>query len=230
VPVLVGINASATRDVLKYAEHAEKAGADGVLLAPPYFMIPTRQEILSFYQSVHEAIELPIVLYNAPQRTGVDLTPDLVAQLAELTRVIAIKESSGHIGRISHIKQLAGDKLEVWCGSDEQSFEHFAWGNKAWISGSANLLPKLHVQLHRSMIEDENLRDGRALAQSLLPVFRLLEGGGTYVQCIKLGCQVMGWDVGPPRKPLRPPSREQEALLRAMLDMLKPFELEEAQG
>src|SRR5690606_4768285 len=189
-------------------------------------MLPTHAEVIAHYEAVHDATSLPLVLYNTPDRTGVDLTPDLVAKLAELDRVVAIKESSGHIGRISHIKQLVGEKLQVWCGMDEQAFENFAWGNRTWISGSANLLPRLHVQLWRSMVEEENLKDGRAIAHSLLPVFRLLESGGAYTQCIKLGCAMMGWRVGLPRPPLRPPSRDQEALLRAMLDMLRPFEVE----
>lgn len=226
VPVIVGISHAATRAVLRFAEHAEKAGATALLLTPPIFMLPTHAEVIAHYEAVHDATSLPIVLYNTPGRTGVDLTPDLVAKLAELDRVIAIKESSGHIGRISHIKQLVGEKLEVWCGMDEQAFENFAWGNKTWISGSANLLPRLHVQLFRSMVEEENLRDGRAIAHSLLPVFRLLESGGAYTQCIKLGCAMMGWKMGLPRPPLRAPSRDQEALLRAMLDMLRPFEVE----
>lgn len=226
VPVIVGVSHAATRAVLRFSEHAEKHGATALLLAPPIFMLPTHAEVVSHYEAVHDATSLPIVLYNAPERTGVDLTPDLVAKLAELERVVAIKESSGHIGRISHIKQLVGDKLQVWCGMDEQAFENFAWGNRTWISGSANLLPRLHVQLYRSMVEEENLKDGRAIAHSLLPVFRLLESGGAYTQCIKLGCSMMGWRMGLPRPPLRAPSRDQEALLRAMLDMLRPFEIE----
>lgn len=226
VPVIVGVSHAATRAVLRFTEHAEKHGAAALLLTPPIFMLPTQAEVIAHYEAVHDATTLPIVLYNTPDRTGVDLTPDLVAKLAELDRVIAIKESSGHIGRISHIKQLVGEKLKVWCGMDEQAFENFAWGNKTWISGSANLLPRLHVQLYRSMVEEENLRDGRAIAHSLLPVFRLLESGGAYTQCIKLGCGMMGWKVGLPRPPLRAPSRDQEALLRAMLDMLRPFEVE----
>ncbi len=226
IPVIIGVSHAATRAVLRYAEHAEKIGANALLLAPPIFMLPTHAEVVSHYEAAHDAVSLPIVLYNAPERTGVDLTPDLVAQLAELERVIAIKESSGHIGRISHIKQLVGQSLEVWCGMDEQAFENFAWGNRTWISGSANLLPRLHVQLYRSMVEEESLRDGRAIAHSLLPVFRLLESGGAYTQCIKLGCSMMDWKMGQPRPPLRAPSRDQEALLRAMLDMLRPFEVE----
>jgi len=226
VPVVVGVSHAATRAVLRFAEHAEKVGAAALLLTPPIFMLPTHAEVIAHYEAVHDATSLPLVLYNTPDRTGVDLTPDLVAKLAELDRVVAIKESSGHIGRISHIKQLVGEKLQVWCGMDEQAFENFAWGNRTWISGSANLLPRLHVQLWRSMVEEENLKDGRAIAHSLLPVFRLLESGGAYTQCIKLGCAMMGWRVGLPRPPLRPPSRDQEALLRAMLDMLRPFEVE----
>src|SRR5687768_13844405 len=157
VPVIVGVSHAATRAVLRFAEHAEKAGASALLLTPPIFMLPTHSEVLAHYEAVHDATSLPIVLYNTPDRTGVDLTPDLVAKLAELERVIAIKESSGHIGRISHIKQLVGEKLQVWCGMDEQAFENFAWGNRTWISGSANLLPRLHVQPYRSMVEEESL-------------------------------------------------------------------------
>lgn len=226
VPVIVGVSHAATRAVLRFAEHAEKAGATALLLTPPIFMLPTHAEVVSHFEAAHDATSLPIVLYNAPERTGVDLTPDLVAKLAQLERVVAIKEASGHIGRISHIKQLVGDKLQVWCGMDEQAFENFAWGNHTWISGSANLLPRLHVQLYRSMVEEESLKDGRAIAHSLLPIFRLLESGGAYTQCIKLGCSMMGWKMGMSRPPLRAPSRDQEALLRAMLDMLRPFEVE----
>ncbi len=128
VPVVAGANAGSTRDVVRYCRQAEELGAAGVLLGAPYYSLPRNEELLEHFHAVNDAIGIPIMLYNYPGRTGVDMTPDLVQRLAELPRVQYIKESSGDITRTSEIIRCLGDRITVFCGCDTIALESFLLG------------------------------------------------------------------------------------------------------
>ncbi|NQU24407.1 MAG: dihydrodipicolinate synthase family protein, partial [Candidatus Nealsonbacteria bacterium] len=123
VPVLAGANAGATREVVDYCKQAEQLGTAGVLLAAPYYSLPTPDELFEHFRVVNESTGLPIMLYNYPGRTGVDMTPDLIVRLAQLDRVQYVKESSGDITRFSEIIRRCGEKITVFCGCDTAALE-----------------------------------------------------------------------------------------------------------
>jgi 4-hydroxy-tetrahydrodipicolinate synthase len=220
VPVLIGTNSGGTREVIRLSQSAQNAGAQGVLLAPPYYSLPTRAELYDHFKTVNNAIDLPIMLYNYPARTGVDLTPDLVEELADLKNVAYVKESTGESARVSEIIQRCGDKIDVFCGSDGIAFESLMLGSVGWVAGVANVIPREHVKLYNLAVEQKNIPEARKLAYKMLPLLSFYEGSGKYTQFVKEGCALKGHALGSPRKPLLPVSAEESKSLEQLLQKL----------
>jgi len=220
VPVLAGTNAGGTREVIAFSQQAQTLGAAGVLLAAPYYSLPQPDELFEHFRAVSDAIDIPIMLYNYPGRTGVDMTPDLVERLAALDRVQYIKESTGDMTRVSEITRRCGDGITVFCGCDTLALESFLMGAAGWVGGVVNVLPSEHVQLFDLAVTQSDLFAARELYYRLLPVLSLMEGGGKYTQFVKAGCGLAGHPVGPPRQPLLPATAEEVATLRHTLKPL----------
>jgi len=226
VPVVVGANATTTREVIEYSQHAEKWGAAGVMLAAPYYSLPTDDELFEHYRAVNSAINIPIILYNYPARSGVDLRPGLIQRLAELDNVQYVKESTGDITRVSEIIRLCGDKITVFCGYDSEALENFLLGAKGWVAGASNFLPRVHVKLFDLAVKEGDFNTARKLYYKLLPILAVLEGRGKYIQFVKACCDLMGHPVGPPRRPLLPATPDELAELKKALDQIKKEEVE----
>jgi len=222
VPVVAGANAGATRAVVDYCRQAEKLGAAGVLLAAPYYSLPTADELFEHFRTVDRAIGIPIMLYNYPGRTGVDMPPDLIVRLAELHNVQYVKESSGDVTRISEIIRRCGDKITVFCGCDTIALESFVLGATGWVAGVANVLPGPHVELFDLAVRRQDFAAAGKLYYKLLPAFALIEGGGKYTQFVKAGCELMGRRAGPPRRPLLPATPDEVARLKESLRVFLP--------
>lgn len=217
VPVLVGANAAATREVIGYSQQAEQMGAAGVLLAAPYYSLPTPDELFEHFRAVSQSIGIPIMLYNYPGRTGVDMTPDLIERLAELDRVQYVKESSGDVTRVSEIIRRCGEKITVFCGCDTLALESFLLGATGWVGGVANVLPRAHVELFELAVRKQDFPAARKLYYQMLPALSMIEGGGKYTQYVKAGCQIIGHPVGPPRQPLLPAGTQEVAKLKEVI-------------
>ena len=217
VPVVAGANAGSTRDVVAYSRQAEQLGAAGVMLAAPYYSLPKPEELLEHFRAVNDAITIPIMLYNYPGRTGVDMKPDFIERLCELPRVRYVKESTGETARISTLLRCCGDRLGIFCGGDAVALESLVLGAVGWVGGVANAVPYSHVELYRLALEQNNIHAARALFFQMQPLLELMEGGGHYTQWVKAACALMGRPVGPPRHPLLPAS---DSAVRAMHDAL----------
>lgn len=219
VPVVVGAAAVSTRDTIAHARYAEEAGADGVMIVPPYYCHPTEREIYQHYRSVAESIDIPIMLYNNPWTSGVDMKPDLVARLAEIENVAYIKESSGDMKRVSEIFRLCGDRMRVFCGTDNLALEMFAVGVQGWVAAPANAIPKQCVRLYELAVVQRDLERARELYLRMLPYFAELESG-QYVQYVKASLEILGRAIGVPRRPLLRPTDEDYRKLEALLAAL----------
>ena len=218
VPVVAGANAGSTRDVVMYCRQAEKLGASGVLLAPPYYSLPRSDELVEHFRTVSGSIGIPIMLYNYPGRTGVDMQPDLIERLAELKQVRYVKESTGDITRISEIIRRLGDGITVFCGCDTIALESMLLGTPGWVSGSANVLPREHVEIYRIALEKQDFLAAKVPFYKLMPFLALAEGGGKYTQYVKAGCAMTGHPVGPPRRPLLPITDKDSVLLKKVIE------------
>jgi 4-hydroxy-tetrahydrodipicolinate synthase len=219
VPVVVGTAAVSTHDTIMYSQYAEAAGADGVMIVPPYYCHPTEREIYHHYEAVAGSIHLPIMLYNNPSTSGVDMQPALLARLAEIENIAYVKESSGDMRRVSEIMRLCGDRLTIFCGADNLALEMFAVGIQGWVAAPANAIPRQCVQLYELAAVKKDLDQARQLYLKMLPYFTALESG-QFVQYVKASLEILGKPIGAPRKPLLRPAEEDyhklEELLRAM--------------
>ncbi|HNQ87894.1 MAG TPA: dihydrodipicolinate synthase family protein [Verrucomicrobiota bacterium] len=217
VPVIAGANAGATREVIAFSRQAEALGCAGVMLAPPYYSLPRPEELLAHFRAVNHAIGIPILLYNYPGRTGVDMTPEFIERLAALKNVRYVKESTGEMPRITELLRRCGDRLGVFCGCDTIALESLMVGAVGWVGGVVNVLPRSHVRLFELAVVKRDLVAARSLFFRMLPLLELFEGGGKYTQFVKAGCKLMGHDVGPPRRPLLGITGAEGARLRAAL-------------
>lgn len=147
VPVIAGTGANSTDETIMITKHAKKAGADGALLVAPYYNKPTQEGLYRHYKAVAEAVKIPIVLYNVPGRTAVNILPPTVARLAEIKNIVAIKEATGDMKQVSEVIRLCGDRITVLSGDDFTTLPLMALGGKGVISVSANVAPKLVSQM-----------------------------------------------------------------------------------
>jgi len=216
VPVVPGTNASSTREVIAFSKQAEKVGCVGVMLAAPYYSLPTEDELFAHFKAVNDAIGVPIMLYNYPGRTGVDMKPEFVAKLAKLKNIRYIKESTGEMPRIAMLKRLCGDAMGIFCGCDTIALQAFMMGATGWTGGVVNPLPRCHAQLFELSMSGQ-WKAAHALYEKFLPVLELMEGGGRYTCWVKAACKLMGHDVGDPRGPLGPATPAEIATLKKAL-------------
>ena len=217
VPVTVGVSAGSTAASVAYAEQARAGGAHGVMCLPPILYRGTTEEIVGHYAAVAEAAQLPVMAYNNPEASGIDLVPAVIAEIAAaVPGVVAVKECSGDARRIAAL--LGSTELEVLVGGDDWALEGFAAGSTGWVSGVANVVPAECVELQR-LVEAGRLPEARELYQRLLPLSRL-DMTPWLVQYFKGAMDAIGLTGGPSRAPRGPLDDEQRAILREAVDAL----------
>lgn len=143
VPVIAGTGANSTDETIMITKEAKKSGADAALVVAPYYNKPTQEGLYLHYKAVAKAVNMPIVLYNVPGRTAVNILPATVARLAEIKNIVALKEATGDMKQASEVIRLCGDKIAVLSGDDFTTLPLMALGGKGTISVTANVAPKL---------------------------------------------------------------------------------------
>lgn len=172
VPVISGLAETSTEKAVAYAREAEKIGVDGLMVFPGLTYKSDDAETIAFYKTVAAASRLEILLYNNPRGYGVDLRPDVVADLLEAPTIVAIKEESYDTTRVTDLISRFGDRLAVVCGVDDLIVESAALGAQAWVSGMANALPRQSVQLLDLAVSGD-FAQARKLYAALTPLFHL---------------------------------------------------------
>ncbi|TCN40170.1 4-hydroxy-tetrahydrodipicolinate synthase [Kribbella orskensis] len=216
--VVVGVHSAGAHQARSWAEKAAEDGADGVLCLPPTMYRANRGEVIHHYTEVAKA-GLPVMVYNNPHDTKVDLTPDILAELAEIENIVAVKEFSGDVRRILEIRESA-PTLTVVAGADDLTLEALLMGATGWFAGFPNVFPAESVRLFNLALEG-NLQEARALYEPLVAAFRW-DSRVEFVQAIKYGMDYVGRYGGPcrpPRGPLVP-----EHLAQLEQDMKKAVE------
>lgn len=219
VPLVVGTGAFRTEDSIEYARMAKRIGADAILVSAPPYAAPTAREIALHALAIDRAVDMPVMLYNYPGRTGASMDEETLDRLGRSPNFCGIKESSGDINRL-HMIARDYPHLGLLCGMDDQALEFFAWGARGWVCAGSNFAPEAHVALYRACALDGDFEKGRAIMSAMMPLMHTLERGGKFVQCIKHGLTMRGIEAGPPRKPLHPLNkddrRELEEAIRTM--------------
>jgi len=220
VPLIVGTVAIRLEDSIRMAEHAARIGAAGILIGSPPYAVPTERENALNALAIDRAADLPIMLYNYPGRMGVNMGEEFLSRVGRSRNFCAIKESSGDINRV-HLLARDYPHIQLSCGMDDQALEFFAWGARSWVCGGSNFLPAEHVALWRACAVEGNFDKGRRIMSALMPLMRVLEQGGKFVQCIKHGVEMNGLHAGPPRPPLKPLNKDDKRQLEQVVRVLK---------
>lgn len=220
VPVFVGTGAMRTPDSVALAKGAKSMGADGLLLGTPPYSVPTERENAINALTIDRAADLPIILYNYPGRMSVEMGREFLDRVGRSKNVIGIKESSGDINRL-HLLARDYPHIQLSCGMDDQALEFFAWGATSWICAGSNFLPEEHVLLYKTCVLDGDFAKGRRIMSAMLPLMRVLEQGGKFIQCVKHGVETTGFNVGPVRPPLKGLNKDEKRELEQVIRTLK---------
>ncbi len=216
VPLIVGTGAIRTEDSIIFAEAACKINADALLIATPPYAYPTGREIALHALAIDRAANLPVMLYNYPGRMSVNMDEETLDRLGRSPNFCAIKESSGDPNRL-HMLARDYPHIQLSCGMDDQALEFFAWGARSWVCAGSNFAPEAHLALYKACALEGDFTRGRAIMSAMLPLMRVLEQGGKFVQCIKHGLTLRGIDCGPPRRPLQPLNKDDKRELAEVI-------------
>lgn len=218
IPVIAGTGCADTRAAVTASRYAASHGADALLVVTPYYNKGTKEGLIAHYLAIAEAVDVPIILYNVPSRTGVDLSPDLLSRLAEHENIAAIKEASGSIDRCADIVSLFGEMLPLYSGNDGELLPTLAVGGIGLISVVSNLLPAETVALYRLYTEGLT-REATALAVRLLPLIRALFAE-TNPGPVKYAMAHRGLILPEARLPLSMPSEKTRARIEELLSQI----------
>lgn len=209
VPVLTGIAEYTTAAACEMAEAAAELGLDGLMVLPPMVYKSDRRETLAHYRSVAAATELPIMVYNNPVSYGVDITPAMFAELADEATLVAIKESSDDVRRVTDIVNATGERYTIFCGVDDLALEAILMGARGWVAGLVNAFPAETVAVWE-LATSGRLEEARAIYRWFAPLLHL-DTDVKLVQSIKLAVAEVGLGserLRPPRLPLEGAERE----------------------
>ena len=222
VPVIAGTGSNDTAFAVKLSNEAEKVGADALLMVTPYYNKTSQTGLVRHYRYIHDRVSKPIVLYNVPSRTGVDIKPETYAELAEFPRIVAAKEANGNLAAFAKTMQLCGDKLDFYSGNVDQITALCALGGKGVISVLSNVAPKLAHDIAMEAING-NVAESARLQIEYIDLINALFMDVNPIP-VKAAMNLMGKEVGDCRMPLDVMSDEQLAKLKAVLarfDLIK---------
>jgi 4-hydroxy-tetrahydrodipicolinate synthase len=215
VQLIAGIGDLSSYRSIERAAEAKKIGYDYLLLSPPPYSLPSQAGIRAHFEYAAEHCGLPIIIYNFPDRTGVNVAFETVAALAKHPNIVGIKESSGDFSQALRMLQASLGDFEVICGCDDQPADFFFWGATSWIAGAGNVFPGEQVALHKAAMASEWGRV-REIMSAMYPVLHSMESGD-YNQKAKAGCVNGTLDVGDVRLPLAPLAEADKQAFRKLL-------------
>ncbi|MCK4669495.1 4-hydroxy-tetrahydrodipicolinate synthase [Candidatus Bathyarchaeota archaeon] len=199
VSVVVGTGASGTDQALEMTKYAKDAGADAALIVTPFYLKPKDRGIYQHYHTIASEVDLPIILYNIPQCTGVQLPWQMVEDLAQIPNIVGLKDSSGQLSFILAVLEKVRDKINVLCGHDEVVIAALAAGCSGAILASVNVIPDIWVEIYNH-VKNGELEEARELQYKIQKIARIIAGSGAVGT--KAALNMMKVKVGPVRKPL----------------------------
>lgn len=220
VPVVVGAIAISTSRVITLAKRAMDAGADGVMIVPPYFVYSTQQNVYEHFKAIAEVIDLPMVIFHAPRRTGVSLDFETFLRILEIDGIVGIKDSSRDLALLQELIRHTKGKAGILSGLDALVFATLAIGGKGAIITGASLVPKRWVELFQKFREGR-VKEARDIQLELIPLIKALDIEPNPTP-IKAALNLIGKPAGPVRPPLTPMKKENEEKLKTVL---KNFDL-----
>lgn len=225
VPIYVGTGCNSTQETIDLSKEMEKAGADVLSIITPYFANLSDEELYNHYATISEEIELPIMMYNIPKRTGNDLSPELVGRLAQLDNIKGIKDSSGELDKLAaYIEITKDEEFYVLSGSDGAMLEALKLGVSGAISGTSNVITKTDQAIF-DQFNEGNLQKAKEMHDNI-QLFRKTNHLGTEPAVIKYSLKIRGIPVGSPRKPINVIDEE---LKEKVKEVIKQYDKIESQ-
>ena len=215
VPVIAGTGSNDTKYAIWLSQQAQADGADALLLVTPYYNKTSQAGLVAHYTAIANAVNLPCILYNVPSRTGCNLTPASLAQLAKLPNINAVKEASGNISQVAEIAAACGTELNIYSGNDDQIVPLLALGGKGVISVVSNVAPELVHNCCQAFF-DRDTAKACALQLEMLPLEEALFCEVNPIP-VKYAMNVLGWNAGECRLPLVEPSDAHKAKIEQAL-------------
>ncbi len=200
IPVIVGTGTYSTEEAVRLSKEAQDLGADGLLVVAPYYNKPTQEGLYLHFKAISEAVDIPIIVYNIPGRTGVNVEVQTLVRLSQFNNIVAVKEASGNLAQVMDIIEALGDRITVLSGDDNLTLPIMALGGKGVISVISNLLPKPMVEFVESALKGD-FKKAKELHYHLLPLFK-----AAFIETnpipIKTMMNLVGMKAGPCRLPL----------------------------
>jgi dihydrodipicolinate synthase/N-acetylneuraminate lyase len=224
VPVVAGIGALSTDGAISLAQHAESVGADALMLVPPFYDPLDFDALVAFLSDVAASVTLPIVYYNVPGATGLQLDAAQIASLGDIDGIDYLKDTSGDAVALGDLLTNHGDRIKAFNGWDTLTFFGIASGAQASVWGVAGIVPELAVEFWNTLAERGDLASAREQWKTLWAISDFLESVN-YVAGIKAGLELLGVPAGPPRRPIQPLSEENRQRFAQILEnagVLKP--------
>lgn len=221
VPVIAGTGGIGTDAVIDLSLRAKAAGAAGIMVLPPYYAMPSRREVLAHYRAISDAVRSPILLYNIPRRTGINLTPDVLEEIVGVDWVVAIKESSNDFIQLEDTIRLVGDRINVFAGhSAERGVPGVLMGAKGFVSSlESQILGREAIEMY-DLVKRGEIEAARTTQLKTLALDEAMRKIGTFPANLKAAMNLLGRPAGFPRKPLLPLDSADVARVRVVLDKL----------
>ena len=218
VPVYAGTGAVTTKMTIELSRYAVDVGADAVTIVTPYFIKPSQDELYMHYKRIAESVDSPILIYNNPGRTNVNLEAETVKKLAEIDNIVGIKDSSGDLTLTAQYIMKCPDEFAVLAGRDSLILATLLYGGKGAVAATANVAPRLVVGIYENFIKGD-LEKARELQFKILPL-RLAFNLGTFPVVVKEAMNIMKKPSGPAKSPVSPLPEEKKRKLKLLLEEL----------
>lgn len=200
VPIIAGTGSNNTNQTVEMSKIAEEIGVDGLLIVTPYYNKTTQEGLIKHYEFIAKEVNLPIILYNVPSRTGLNISPSTCLELSKINNIVAIKEASGNLSQVAEIANLCGDNLAIYSGNDDQILPVLSLGGKGVISVLSNIEPQLTHDMVISFLEG-NISKSIELQLKSIPLIKALFSEVNPIP-VKAALNMIGYDFGTPRLPL----------------------------
>ena len=213
--IIAGTGSNSTVHAIALSQAAQDAGADALLVVSPYYNKATPEGLYLHYAAIASSVQIPVILYNVPSRTGVDIPVEVYRRLSQIPNIAGVKEASSDIRKIARIRSQCPDHFTVWCGNDDLAVAAMALGAKGLISVVSNIEPEITGSMIGAAL-DGDFDTATALQLSLLPLIDALFQEVNPIP-VKAAMAMIGYDCGSCRMPLCSPSEETSALLKDLL-------------
>lgn len=213
--IIAGTGSNSTVHAIALSQAAQEAGADALLVVSPYYNKATPEGLYLHYAAIASSVQIPVILYNVPSRTGVDIPVEVYRRLSQIPNIAGVKEASSDIRKLARIRSQCPDHFTVWCGNDDLAVAAMALGTKGLISVVSNIEPEITGSMIGAAL-DGDFDTATALQLSLLPLIEALFQEVNPIP-VKAAMAMIGYDCGSCRMPLCSPSEETSALLKDLL-------------